>query len=204
VSTAGTTSKVKAAPKMTAVFERFVIVVLLAGSIALAWWSTERLTRVQKESAEINHRISRLGTDVDLMRGAWSDEKLAGLSNRLGEAHGLLFQGGPAVIQWRDDLIRQVVPLALDARVMFQGTRTQTVGDRVLTLVRASVDVTPSTEVAATRSAYERVLDLSHRLANHPRRVDFVKLIVQGASNSVGQATAVVDLWATEEDLAGP
>ena len=61
------------------------------------------------------------------------------------------------------------------------------------------VSVRLARDIEAIQSPYQRLLRLSHLLTSQERRVDLTELTVIAGSNSIQQATLVLNLWAGKE-----
>ncbi len=181
---------------------RISVVLVVGISLFLVWWSLNRVRRLQKESAALTQQTSRLSTEIELMTARLSPDRTQAVYLQASRALGDLFDGGDALAGWRDSIRESAVPLALEAEVVFRGTRTNTVGDHMLTLVDAGVELAPVTEVAATRPTYHRILDFAQRVATQTQRVDILSLQVEGNLQSVTRASADIELWATEREGA--
>jgi hypothetical protein len=184
--------------------ERVAVGVVVGGSILMVWWSLNRAARIQKESASLAEQVSRLGSEVELMTAQCSPSKSQEVAARYDHARGGLFSGGTELGAWQAALTEAAVPLALDASIAFAGTRTQSTGGHVLTIVRAEVELTPAEEIPSPRTTYQRVLDFLDRLTTQPQRVDLLELRLSGVSNSVSHASASIDLWAMEPESRSP
>lgn len=197
----------KAAPKrrlLMAVAQRLGLFLVVGAALLVIYWSVNRLLETQRQGAALDQQFARLTGDIELMQTRWSEAKTADLQRRVADARQELFEGAPAVQAWEESIRAEAVPLALDAEIAFTGTRQETMGDQHLTLMQATIDLAPAEGVASERSSYRRVLDFSQRLAAQSRRLDLLELSVQGGSNSVGRARAVVELWATDPENPQP
>jgi hypothetical protein len=184
------------------VLQRVAAVAVIGGALWMAWWSVNRLALLQKKSADLTQNASRLAVETELMLAQQTPEKAESVNLRFDGTRRVLFDSGDAIGEWREQLQEAAVPLALDTAVQFQGIRSNTIGDQSLTLIQAVVNVTPARGVPPARPMYQRVLDFTHQLATQPRRVDILELRVEGGTNSVGEASATVELWATDSPAA--
>lgn len=184
--------------------ERAALLIGVGGSLWLIWWSVNRLRVVQTRSAAVSQQVSRISTEIDLMQADWPSAKTQEVALRFTQAREQLFQDADALSAWRDSLQREAVPLALEVEIGFHGTRLAPVGDQGFTLMQARVDLAPAADIPSTRPPYQRVLDLGHQLVTQTQRLDLVELEVHGGTRSISQATAVVELWAMDQEAAKP
>lgn len=184
--------------------ERAALLVGVGGSLWAIWWSVNRLRTVQTQSAAVSQQVSRISTEIDIMQAEWPTSKTQEVARRFTQARDQLFQDADALSAWRDVLQREAVPLALEVEIGFNGTRFAPVGDQGFTLMESRLGLVPAVDVPSTRPTYQRVLDLGHRLVTQTQRLDLVELEVHGGTRSISEATAVVELWAMDQEATKP
>ena len=180
---------------------RLVIVLLLVGSVALAWWSLKfRLLPAQKQSRELSVSVTRLSTEVDDLERQWSKVKQDQVARRLNQAHAQLFDTQDAVENWLFNIKAQSDPLLLDAKASLGKSIPKTTNGQDVAIIPAtvSVSVAPIFGVQDRESPYQRILRFSERLATLQKRADLIDLTVAGGTNSVSSASLVFHLWAGE------
>lgn len=187
----------------SAIVERCVVfsVVILAGT--LVWLSVSRLIRIRAETRTLSGDIARLSGEIDLMRSQWPNARTQEISSGLPVAKAKLFEGPPAVADWMEEVRATAIPLDLQADFEFIAARTQAL-DHPVAVMQTRLNVAPSPAPDAPRSSYQRLLALGQQLAQHPRRLDIIELDVTGSSNSVGEASAVIDVWAENPVASAP
>lgn len=178
-----------------AVLERLIASVVLSLAAFFLWSSVSHLSRVRQESRSLSTQIAQLSGQIDVMRAEWPSARTQQLAQRFPAAESNLFHGPPAVAEWIGAVHAHAIPLALDTEFAPLGLQTQSF-DRVVTIMRTRLDVTPSADATSIRPSYQRLLALGQTLLNQPNRIDIVELSVHGSSNSVGEASAVLELWA--------
>lgn len=180
---------------------RLVVVLLLVGSIALAWWSLKfRLLPAQKQSRELSVSVTRLSTEVDDLERQWSKVKQDEVTRRLNQAHAQLFDNQDAVQSWLFNIKAQSDPLLLDAKASLGKSLPKTTNGQEIAIIPAtvSVSVVPIFGVQDKESPYQRILRFSEGLATLQKRADLIDLTVLGGTNSVNSAGLVFHLWAGE------
>ncbi len=174
--------------------ERLVVFSIVTISGVLLWTSVSRLVRVRAESRDLSRRIALLSGDIDVMRAQWPGSRTQHVASRLSAAEASLFHGPPAVAEWIESVRADAIPLALETDFEFVGARTQAL-DRAIAVMQTRLHIAPSRGADSSRTAYQRLLELGHSLTHHPQRLDVLELNISGASNSVGEATALIEVW---------
>ena len=183
---------------------RIGLLLIMGAALASLWWSINRLRTQQVATADLTRQVSRLNSEIDLMQAQWSAEKQGAVNQDFHLARSQVFSDGDSIEAWKTAVQRTAVPLALDTTIQFRGSRLLPVGDEMITIMEATIDLAPSPIADATRPMYQRVLDLTHQLAIAPSRVDLVACSVSAPSNHVHHAQAVVELWTMEPDAPQP
>jgi hypothetical protein len=182
---------------------RGALVAVALGAVYAIWWSVKRLEPLQKQTKTLSATVARLDHEINLMDSKWDTNAIQNLASKFEQAQGQLYSGQNALDAWIEDLREKVVPLALEARVDFSKGTAQSVSDKKLTVVSAtlSVEVKPTPGVEATKPPYHRLLLFSRQLLAQEKRADFVELTVTAGTNSISRAVAVLNLWAGDENL---
>lgn len=183
---------------------RIGLLLIMGAALASLWWSINRLRTQQTATADLTRQVSRLNSEIDLMQAQWSAEKQGVVNQEFNLARSQVFYDGDSIDAWKDAVQRAAVPLALDTTIQFRGSRLLPVGEEMITILEATVDLAPSPVADATRPMYQRVLYLTHQLAIATSRVDLVACSVSAPSNQVHHAQAVVELWTMEPDPPQP
>ncbi len=180
---------------------RLVIVALLAGSAALAWWSLWRLEPLQRQSRELNSTIARLSVQIEELERKWSRGQVEEVGDRFKQAHAQLFSDQPALENWMNGLKEQSESLALEAKTTFGKTIPVNSADQELAMIptTVSVNVIPLRKTGQSAWPYRRLVQLSQGLARQDKRADLVEMTVLGGTNSVAGAVLVFNLWAGAE-----
>jgi hypothetical protein len=174
--------------------ERVVVFSIVTVSGALLWTSVSRLVRVRAESRDLSRRIALLSGDIDVMRAQWPGTRTQHVASRLSAAETALFHGPPAVAEWIESVRADAIPLALETDFEFIGARTQAL-DRAVAVMQTRLHIAPSRGAESSRTAYQRLLELGHSIAQHPQRLDVLEFSIAGTSNSIGEASALIEVW---------
>ncbi len=183
--------------------ERLVLGAVVTLSGVLLWTSVSRLVRARAESREVSRRIAQLSGEIDVMRAQWPGSRTQAIADRLPAAQASLFSGPPAVAEWIESVRARAIPLDLETDFEFIGARTQAF-DRSVAVIRTRVQVAPDHDADSPRPAYHRLLALGEVLARHEKRLDILELTVHGDSNSVAEASAVIEMWSEDNPAVIP
>lgn len=180
---------------------RALILVVIAGSVALVWWSYQRLVPVQQQAREANALLARLANEVRTMETKYPQEVIDRIRADHRAAQGLLFGGENAVAPWFESLQEDLIPLALEGRASFGVPKAAQAAGQGLAIVPAtvSVDLKPAADITSVATPYVRLLRFVDLLGRQAKRVDLLDLQVSGGSNSVAKASATLELWAGTE-----
>lgn len=182
--------------------ERVVLVVVITGSFWAIWWSFTRLRALQSTSRQLNQQVARLTADIDLMRAQWSASRTQEVTRRFESVRGNLFTGELSINEWSDTVIRDSIPLALDARFQLANSRLETNGATTVTRVQANLELLPSSVAKASRPLYSRIVDWARHVSSNPRRVDLIGLTLNASTTGGGFASVSVELWADDKPSA--
>lgn len=184
---------------LRALVVRIIMAVVLLASVALAWWSWNRLQPVRDELEQKTTQSTRLANDVQQLEMRWDAPEAERVDIRYQHAQTLLFNSPDELLKWQRDLKRETLGLALDANAQVGKPQPHPRTQQKLSLLTATVDLQPAAVLRSTNSPYKRVLGFTRGLENPKKRMDLVELSVSGSSNSVQQARAIVQLWSQEK-----
>lgn len=183
--------------------ERLVVFSVVSIAGALLWSSVSRLARIRTESRDLSSRIAHLSGEIDVMRAQWPGTRTQHVADRLPVARTSLFEGPPAVAEWIESLRAAAIPLALETDFEFVGARTQAM-ERAVAVMQTRLRITPDRGAESPRPTYHRLLELGQTIARHPKRLDILELTLRGSSNSVGEASALIEVWSDNLPTATP
>lgn len=179
---------------------RLLVAVLVLGACSLVGWIFfQRLAPLQKQSRDLGMQVSRLSAEVDAMERTMDRDDSAQVIQNFHRVNLSLFSDETALASWLAELNAQSLPLALELKADFGTAVIPSTNHQNLAVIPTTVSVGVPLDVEATQSPYQRLLRLSHQLSSQERRVDVTELKVIGGSNSVQQATLVLNLWAGKE-----
>ena len=178
---------------------RFIIVVLMAGSIAFAWWTySQRLVPLQKQSKEISAALNRLSAEVDVIQRKWPQVDREQIRTDYLEVRNTLFEGEAELGRWLVRLEEGASPLALDIKVDYGKSTSRTAEQEKLAIVPASVTLEVRPAIGGTQTPFHRMLRLVQLLAAEGKRADLAELDVNGGPLSITHGLLVFNLWAGE------
>jgi hypothetical protein len=180
---------------------RLINVVLIAGSIAFAWWTfSQRLVPLQKQSRELSSSLNRLSAEVDVLERKWPKVDREQIRTDYKEVRNQLFADETELGRWLVRLEEQASPLALDIKVDFGKSAARTAEQEKLAIVPASVVLEIRPVVGGTQTPFNRILRLGQQLAAEGKRADLSELNVNGGPLSITHGLLVFNLWAGESN----
>ncbi len=180
---------------------RIAVVVVLLGSVGLAWWSVFfKLLPAQQRSRELATALNRLSAQVDDRERKWSKEQVQSTRSDYRKAMGRLFRSEAALQGWFLELREEAASLGLQTTRVDLGSSVSptNIAPGVMVIPAAfSLEVRPAENVSTT--PYERLLLLLDKLAIEGKRADLAALHVAGGHASVPGAQLVFNFWAGDE-----
>jgi hypothetical protein len=178
---------------------RFSIVVLIAGSVAFAWWTySQRLVPLQKQGQELSASLNRLSAEVEVIERKWPHVDREQIRTDYKEVRNQLFADEAELGRWLVRLEEESTPLALDIKVDFGKTATRTAEQEKLAIIPASVTLEIRPAIGGTQTPFQRMLLLVRQLAAEGKRADLAELDVNGGPLSITHGLLVFNLWAGE------
>jgi len=181
---------------------RALMLVVGVGSVALVWWSLNRLPPLARQVRDKDLTRANLAAEVQQFEMNWNAEAAQILESRYQAAHERLFDGPEESQRWRTAFAGMGNALAFDTELQLAINPSAAPEHKLhqLVVTPATLRLQPAAEgKGLTNSPYERLLTLAASLAQTKRRVDLVELSVQSDSNSVAQARAELRLWSREK-----
>jgi hypothetical protein len=184
-------------------FVRLIMLTICVGSILLLYWSLfVRLLPVTRQHQERAIEMSRLSDEVEQLRIKWDPEAVEQVRARFEVARQSLFAAPVELEQWKTGLERNAASRALETRLTLGEPQPASAAEQPLSRVQADLQLWPFTVLGLTNPPYHRVLGYFQDVVNSPKRVDLIELHVQGNSNSVQEARAVVHVLTGELEPA--
>lgn len=175
---------------------RILFVLPFAAALGLFWWSLSRLRPVVKETAAATARVSRISFQIEEMEEVQQRMLTDRVSERYRETLLTYIDSESALADWLADVRDKAVPLALVVRTELGEPELRILGGTSLNMIPVRIEIQPNTEVTATRSAYQRLLEFCQFIALHSRRADASDLSVSGSAGNVSHAVLNLQLWA--------
>lgn len=179
---------------------RLVILLLLAVSLALAWWTFDKVFNpAQKQSREMTTKLAAITAEVDQLERKWGKAEADDIRRKYRQAYGRLFADQAALETWLASLREQATPLGLQTEIDFGQSRMAATNEQGLAIVPASVSVEVQPLPGGNETPYQRLLRFTRQLAAEGKRADLAEMTVEGGLASIPRATLVFSLWAGEE-----
>jgi hypothetical protein len=178
---------------------RFAIVILIAGSIAFAWWTyNQRLVPLQQQSKELSASLNRLSAEVEVIERKWPHVDREQIRTEYKEVRNQLFANEAELGRWLVRLEEESMPLALDIKVDWGKSIARTAEQEKLAIIPASVTLEVRPAIGGTQTPFQRMLLLGQQLAAEGKRADLGELDVNGGPLSITHGLLVFNLWAGE------
>ena len=177
---------------------RLLLLCVFAASVALAWWSINRLPASENLLARQNTKITELENQIDEFGRRWNPQEAEQIAGRFKQSQELLFAGQAEVGGWQAELKRQSDQLAVSVNAGVTKTQDCPLPGKRFSITLATVDVNPITPGVRTNSPYVRLLNFAQNLTSNNKRVDLMELKAIGSSNSVSEAHLGLQLWSLE------
>lgn len=192
-------------PKRSEAVFRLIVVVVLVGSLALAWWAfAVRFLPLQKRARDLTTSVSRLSSEVDGLERRWTKEEAEEVRARYKELHAQLFADTAGLQAWLTRLEEMAAPLSLQATVEWGAATPQLTNDYKVAFIPANVSLDVRPVLNATESPYQRLLRLGQKLAGEGKRADLAEMTITGGPMSITKAQLVFNLWVGEEPPDNP
>src|SRR6266446_1520501 len=78
---------------------RFVLLLVFSGSLALTWWSVNRLAPVEKKLQTQSDKLARLEDDVMQIELRWNPREAEQVAGKFKQAQELLFAGNDELLR---------------------------------------------------------------------------------------------------------
>ncbi len=177
---------------------RLAMLLVLAGSVWLAWWSVDRYLLMQRLQREKDSELAGLVDEVQQLELKWDAGEAERVEARFKEAGELLFAGPEERDGWQKEMQREGLLQAFATTVRLGPAQPHPATEHKLSTFRATLDLQAAPAARSAKSPYARLLGFAGTLEKGERRVDWLELSVLGNSNSVRQASAVLQLWSQE------
>jgi len=177
---------------------RLVLLFVFAASVALAWWSINRLPDSDKKLQAQTTKMADLEKQKEDLEKRWDGKEAEQIAGRFKLSQEQLFTGQAEVGGWQTELKRQADQLAVSVNAGVTRTQDCPLPGKRFSIVTATVDVRPVTPGVRTNSPYLRLLNFAQTLSAQNKRVDVMELKAIGRSNSVSEAKLDLHFWSLE------
>jgi len=177
---------------------RLVLLLIFGASVALAWWSINRLPTSENKLARQNTKITELENQIEEFGRRWNAQEAEQIAGRYKLSQEQLFTNQVDVAAWQSELKRQADQLAVSVTAGITKTQDCPLPGKRFSIMSTKVDVRPITPGIRTNSPYSRLLSFAQNLSAQNKRVDLMELKAIGSSNSVSEAHLDLQLWSLE------
>ncbi|HEY6168077.1 MAG TPA: hypothetical protein VI454_08565 [Verrucomicrobiae bacterium] len=177
---------------------RLALLGVFAGSMALVWWSVNRLRPLEKALEEQNGKVSKFEDDVFQLESRWNAAEAERIGKASTAARERLFSGPDELNGWQQELKQQSGGFTLSVSPQPPKTQPSPLPSKRFVISAASVDLKAPALGIATNSPYQQLLNFTQSLTTQKRRVDLVEFSVSGRSNSVSEARVGIQMWSQE------
>jgi hypothetical protein len=179
---------------------RVLMLLVFGFSVWLAWRGVKRLEPVQQSLRDKDSERATLANDVQKLEMQWNAAEAERTEERFKAAGELLFAGPEERDRWQQEIKRHGFSAAFDATVQLGSARPHPQSEHNLSVQPVTINLMAAPFGRSTNPPYQRLLSFARTLENSKRRVDVLEFSVDGGSNSVRQARAVLELWARQEE----
>ena len=176
---------------------RGALLFAVIGSAALVYWAyAKRLQPVTTEQREKAAQMTRIADDIEQLRFKWGPRQVEETKAEYALAKAVLFSGEDEIEMWkkrvRSEASMRVLELAENAG---EPSRFPPLTNEV-SILPMTFALEPMPTLVTTNTPYSRVLAFADGvMARTDKRFELVSLSVDGNSNSVARAVAVVNLF---------
>jgi hypothetical protein len=140
--------------------------------------------------------MTRIADEIEQLRFKWGPQQVEATTAAYEEAKATLFGSEEGTGAWRERVQSEARMRVLEVAE----TKGETVPHARLTnevaIIPMTLEMTPLAILVTTNTPYSRLVSFADGMVRIPeKRVELVSLSVEGNSNSVGRATAVVNLF---------
>lgn len=180
---------------------RVVMSLVLLFSIGLIWWSVnKRLLPVVHEAQKKTQEVSALANEVQQLELKWTPADISKTEKQFKDSKKSLLSGDAGRMNLNREIQQQARALSFNVDIQPGNTEPLPTAGYKLALMLTTIDVYPSAVSSLTNTPYARLLNFTKMLSELESRTDFLELSVTSDTNSVHQATAVVQLWSEGDE----
>jgi hypothetical protein len=177
---------------------RLLLLGVFGASVALVWWSVNRLPAWEKKLNEQNRKITELEGEITQFELRWNGAEAERIAGRFKEAQEHVSAGPNEWTSWQGEMKRQANQFTVAFNPGATNTHDCPLPGKRFSILSATLDLSAFSPGTRTNSPYVRLLNFAQNLATQPKRVDLMELSASGQSNSVTEARMGVQLWSLE------
>jgi len=177
---------------------RLLLLLVFGASVALAWWSINRLSVWEKKLQVQNTKVVEIENEMGEFERRWNPREAERIFTSSKQCQEQLLAGHDEVIGWQAGLKQRADQFTLSVNAGITKTQDCPLPGKRFSIYSATLDMRSITPGLRTNSPYLRVLNFARDLASEKKRVDVVELEARGSSNSVSEASVGLQLWSLE------
>jgi len=175
---------------------RLVMLLMLAGSVGLVWWRVNYLLLVDQQLEKASSEVAALDLEVQQLEADWSPIEVAQVEEHFNEARESISGAPEEGTLWSGLLQEEALGTSLLATIRMGQSQPHPQANLKLASTPATIEIHPLMENPLNNIPYLNLMNFLGVLAKPNWRIDLLDLQVTGNSNSIHQATAVVQFWA--------
>jgi len=177
---------------------RLLLLGIFCASVALAWWSIDRLPAWDKKIEQQNAKVAQLEGEILQFELRWNPQEAEQIASRFKLAREQMLAGPEELALWQGDLKRQANQFTVALNKSATNVQACPLPGKRLSVISATVDLGSFTPGTRTNSPYLRLLNFAQNITAEKKRVDLIELSAGGRSNSVTEARMGLQLWSLE------
>src|SRR6266540_2262410 len=122
---------------------RLLLLAVLGASVALAWWSINRLPAWQKKIDHQNTQVSELERDIAKLDSRWNEQEAEQIAGKFNESREQLLVGRDGFALWQTDLKKQAEQFTLSINPGIIKTQDCPLPGKMFAIISTTVDVRP-------------------------------------------------------------
>jgi hypothetical protein len=176
---------------------RFILLFAILGSASLVYWSFfKRLQTVSDELKEKTAEMTRVADEIERLRFKWGPQQIEETKAEYSKAKDALLDGEEDMAQWRKTVASEGSMRVLELVEKPGESFSHAILTNEVSIVPVTLTVQPLPILVTTNTPYSRVVGFADSIMrNTEKRYELVSLTVDGNSNSVSHAVAVVNLF---------
>lgn len=176
---------------------RLVLLCAVFASAALVYWSyTKRFQPVTAEQREKTAQLTRLADEIEQLRFKWGPQQIEQTKTEYSQAKAVLFTDDEEINAWKKRVHAEANMRVLELKQDAAEPVPHPSLTNEVALLPVTLEIRPLPILVTTNTPYSRIVHFADGIAaSAEKRFELVSFSVDGNSNSVAQAVAVVNLF---------